>query len=343
MITPHFEVSQDADFVEIRIRVPHLRMEDGEFYVQEHEFKFHLRPYFLRLTFRQLLTEDGRETASYDAAAGVLTVRIPKATPGEHFDDLGMLSELLRKPERAAARRGGPMIEVLSSTDNADGEEGEEGGDDDLDEAIAADAEVEQALPCVDALCGRVRYGFNDAYTGVFVGLEAEGVVQLREPERAEPRERRAARLEAEEAAFDADHYIADLMDDEQVQAALRYQPWWCLPPPAGTRAGGAAGDDAGGEAEGASNGAAGGVAGGEAAAERARPHDDEGEGVWLPLGSEEQQQLLQLPLKEFLMGAAQAQRARCGLADLLFAYCYDARTTEGGASRWKLRAAPPG
>ena len=25
-------------------------MEDGEFYVQEHEFKFHLRPYFLRLT-----------------------------------------------------------------------------------------------------------------------------------------------------------------------------------------------------------------------------------------------------------------------------------------------------
>ena len=68
MITPHFEVSQDADFVEIRIRVPHLRMEDGEFYVQEHEFKFHLRPYFLRLTFRQLLTEDGRETASYDAA-----------------------------------------------------------------------------------------------------------------------------------------------------------------------------------------------------------------------------------------------------------------------------------
>ena len=113
MITPHFEVSQDADFVTIRIRVPHAHMEDGEFYVQDHEFKFHLRPYFLRLTFRQLLAEDGREAATYDAAAGILPVRVPKATPGEHFDDLGMLSELLRKPDRSAAPRRAPRRTAL--------------------------------------------------------------------------------------------------------------------------------------------------------------------------------------------------------------------------------------
>ena len=177
MITPHFEVSQDADFVTIRIRVPHVHMEDGEFYVQDHEFKFHLRPYFLRLTFRQLLTEDGREAATYDAAAGVLTVRVPKATPGEHFDDLGMLSELLRKPDRSAAPKRGPLIEVMSST-TAEGAEGEDDAceDDedeaDMDEAIAADCEVDQALPSADALLGRVRYGFNDAYSAVFIGLE---------------------------------------------------------------------------------------------------------------------------------------------------------------------------
>ena len=250
MITPHFEVSQDADFVTIRIRVPHVHMEDGEFYVQDHEFKFHLRPYFLRLTFRQLLTEDGREAATYDAAAGVLSVRVPKATPGEHFDDLGMLSELLRKPDRSAPKRG-PLIEVMSST-TAEGAEGagdaceDDDDEDDMDEAIAADCEVDQALPSADALLGRVRYGFNDAYSAVFVGLEDEGVLQLKDPERATPQERRAARLQAEDGAFDPDHYIADLMDDDQVQAALRHTPWWSKPAPAAPAARAAASMPAG-------------------------------------------------------------------------------------------------
>ena len=66
MITPHFELSQDEAFVHVRIRLPHLRAkEDGEFYVLDNEFKFFLRPYFLRLTFRQQLVEDGRERAEH--------------------------------------------------------------------------------------------------------------------------------------------------------------------------------------------------------------------------------------------------------------------------------------
>ena len=63
--------------------------------------------------------------ATYDAAAGVVSVRVPKASPGEHFDDLGMLSELLRKPDRSAAPKRGPLIEVMSST-TAEGAEGED-------------------------------------------------------------------------------------------------------------------------------------------------------------------------------------------------------------------------
>ena len=65
-------------------------------------------------------------------------------------------------------------------------------------------------------------------------------------------------------------------------------------------------------------------------------------EGGWLALGSEEQQALLQLPRKEFLMDLPEAQRARCGLLDLLFAYCYDCRATEGDPtveSGWTVRA----
>ena len=66
----------------MRIRIAHLRADEGEFYVDGHEFKFYLRPYFLRLTFKQSLVEDGREEAKHDASDGMLTCRLPKATPG---------------------------------------------------------------------------------------------------------------------------------------------------------------------------------------------------------------------------------------------------------------------
>ena len=48
LITPHFELSQDDEFVLVRIKLPHLKADEGEFYVCDREFKFHLKPYFLR-------------------------------------------------------------------------------------------------------------------------------------------------------------------------------------------------------------------------------------------------------------------------------------------------------
>ena len=98
-LTPHFTLSQDDAFVHVRIRVPHLRAStEGEFYVLDREFKFFLRPYFLRLTFQQSLVEDGRERAEHDLSSGMLTVWLPKATHGERFEGLDMLTELLRRP-----------------------------------------------------------------------------------------------------------------------------------------------------------------------------------------------------------------------------------------------------
>jgi len=94
MITPHCEVSQHADCVEIRIKVPHLRMEDGEFYVQDNEFKFHLKPYFVRLTFRQQLLEDVLETATYDATAGGCRARDAETCIGRHVRSRSSASKL---------------------------------------------------------------------------------------------------------------------------------------------------------------------------------------------------------------------------------------------------------
>lgn len=48
-----------------------------------------------------------------------------------------------------------------------------------------------------------------------------------------------------------------------------------------------------------------------------------------------------QLPRKEFLLDGQQRRQALCGLVDLLFAYAYDVRTTDGEPtveSGWTIR-----
>ena len=85
-------------------------------------FKCHVRPYYLSLTFKQLLQEGGEKVcvrassccalehlnlhqkpapltgalqARWDVDNNEMTVVIPKATPGQHFDNLYMLTQLL--------------------------------------------------------------------------------------------------------------------------------------------------------------------------------------------------------------------------------------------------------
>mmetsp|Transcript_23702 Transcript_23702/g.49637 ORF Transcript_23702/g.49637 Transcript_23702/m.49637 type:complete len:464 (+) Transcript_23702:282-1673(+) len=329
MLTPHFELSQDADFVYVRIRLPHLRTDDGEFYIEGNIFKFYLKPYFLRLTFGEQLLEDGRERAEYDAAAEILTVWLPKAEPGKSFSDLNMLTELLRKQPaggkstasgQQAASSAQPLIEVLSSTNEEDiapehdgDARGDAGSDMELDMPPELDIEAEQEFPTPLSPSQRRAYGFNDSYSAVFVGLEEAELLQIPQPEVLQPAERTAARLAAEDAAFSSDHYMADYMEDDEVRAALSYVPWW------------AALADAPSE-EGSTEFTVG---------------PEVNTRAWPENGSEEQHFLLQLPRKEFLLSGRMQRRALCGLVDLLYAYCYDVRTTLGEhtvESGWTLR-----
>ena len=294
MITPHFELTQDTDFVVVRIRLPHLKVDAGELCVIGCEFKFHLRPYFLRLTFRHPLVEDGRERAVNDISSGVLTVWLPKETPGLHFEGLDMLTELLRRP----SARARPLIQVMDTSEQPGDQEDEAEGEDEDEDDVGWLAEAEQQAPPLLTSGSAVSYGFNAAYAGVFAGLEEEEVLQLPLPEATDTGGRRSGRMAAEEAAFDVEHYIADFMEDDLAQAAIAFEPWW---------AGAAASEDAG------SAGSAGGPG-----------------SACFGIGSEHQAALLQLPRKEFLLNTAARRRALCGLVDLLFAYAYDTRTTEG-------------
>jgi protein SHQ1 len=55
-----------------------------------------LKPYFLKLTFSQsLLEEGGNNKATYDVDKNELVCTVTKLNPGEHFEDLDMITKLL--------------------------------------------------------------------------------------------------------------------------------------------------------------------------------------------------------------------------------------------------------
>jgi protein SHQ1 len=48
MITPQFQLDQNDEYIIVKIHCPLIKAQDVEFYVEGTEFKFYVRPYFLR-------------------------------------------------------------------------------------------------------------------------------------------------------------------------------------------------------------------------------------------------------------------------------------------------------
>jgi len=61
------------------------------------------------------IIEDGREKATYNIKTSEVTVSIPKETPGEFFEDLGLLTNLMAKSKKEEEKNN-PLIEVLYIT-----------------------------------------------------------------------------------------------------------------------------------------------------------------------------------------------------------------------------------
>jgi protein SHQ1 len=230
MITPKFNLHQDDTFVFAEIQAPHIKASEVEFVIDGATFTLHCKPYFLKLNFEQQLTQDGRETASYNIDAGLMTCTLPKAVPGQHFDNLDMITKLLtsRAPTRATA--GPPGIEVV-------------GGDSDSDsdsEWYKQPFPVAQVVTAASLSCAAdgvdIRvfersscYGFGNRYKGLFADLEADmEVLAGKSFDASSASERRQQRCAQEEAAFDVDAYMNDTYDpDDDVHAFLAFQAPW--------------------------------------------------------------------------------------------------------------------
>ncbi|XP_031701508.1 protein SHQ1 homolog isoform X2 [Anarrhichthys ocellatus] len=300
MITPAFDLSQDPEFLILSIRVPYTRTSEFDLYIDGTDFKFFAKPYFLRLSLPGRIVEDGREKAKFDIDKGLVTLRVPKETSGEHFEGLQMLTSLLAPKGSRSAK---PLIEDLSAGG------GEGAGDDDEDEDEEDfDWQVEQEVykeSSEEELGVLQKYGFGNQRCGVFARLQEElsDVTDVKNPEGTTAAERRQGRLHAEESAFSPDHYLADLFEDDEIKGLLKFRPWWEKPSPS--------------------------------------TEQEEEEVAAVSFTDDEKEQLRKFTNRSYLLDKTSRHQVWLGLVDVLLAYCYEARSTEGEhnvESPWTIR-----
>ncbi|XP_006819470.1 protein SHQ1 homolog [Saccoglossus kowalevskii] len=295
MLTPAFEISQDDSFLNIIIKAKFAKVADTEMYIDGDEFKFYSKPYYLRLNLPGRIVEDGRETANYDINTGYFNIRIPKENPGENFDGLDMLTKLLAPKGKTSAAQ--PLIQVVGETSCVD-----DGEEEEFDWQI----EQEQNQEIQDTVISDVKYGFANLRSGVFKTLmdELSGAVDIPDPDNTGHSKRRKQRIEDEREHFDEAHYLADLYDDAIIQQILEYQPTWNEQ---------------------------------YKQLKSKEKQNTEKQSVYcvdesiVPFSEEEKEQMIKLPKKEYLsMDQETHSIVYFGLVDIIFAYIYNHRSTEG-------------
>ncbi|XP_071349880.1 protein SHQ1 homolog isoform X2 [Trachinotus anak] len=179
-------------------------------------------------------------------------------------------------------------------------------GDEEEDDDEEFDWQVEQEVymeSSEEELRALQKYGFGNQRSGVFARLQEElsDVIDIGNPEGTTAAERRQARLEAEASAFSPDHYLADLFEDDEVKGLLKFRPWWTKLSPS---------------------------------------TEQEGEAAVL-FTDDEKEQLRKFTNRSYLLDKTSRHHAWLSLADVLLAYSYEVRSTEGEhnvESPWTIR-----
>ncbi|XP_031548926.1 protein SHQ1 homolog [Actinia tenebrosa] len=319
MLTPAFDLSQDENFVIVTIKTPYVKISDVDFFIDGNEFKFYVKPYFLRLNLPGKIVEDGQEGATYDVEKVIFFLKLPKLHQGEHFEGLDMLTSLLSP--RKKTKMNQPLIEVIN-----DDSKPSEINDDSSDENSDFDWEIEQVL-CeddvsldLDCKSEEGKYGFANKKKGIFDKRQEElyEISDVPDPESISFHERRLARLAAEDLNFDPGHYFADFFDEETIQPFLEYSPPW---------------DEEYKEyQEKLKSISADNLLSAEEeqlknlSKSKFTPADE----TKVLFTEEEKDNLRHLPNKEYILDEPVQLSLLLGLVDIIFAYAYNHRTTEG-------------
>lgn len=309
MLTPSFSVTQDDEFIHISVKVSHIRFSAKaiEMVANSDVFVFSLPPYYLRLRLPFSVVDDERSHSEFDSKNGCVNIRLPKEIKGQFFPDLDLAAKLLARTGPAPAAPAKPLIEELDVTNNistdtaADSEKLEA-------EAQAHDWEIEQQVS-EDQILG-AHYGFNGAYNQI-VGVSMSNgndINELGDPESAAPNDRVLERLIKENIKFDPEYYAADYImekhpspDDDKAFGGImawknpstrQFMQWYKQ--------------------------------------QRLVEESQRDQHMPVEFTKEEQEKMVQLPRKTYLVDESYKPQLYALIASLLFAYHYDLRENEG-------------
>lgn len=203
MLTPRFKLTQDENHVYINVHAPYTNIGDTEIDVDGENFLFVSSPYFLRLRLPGKIVDDERSKGSYICDSGEFNLTFDKATPGEYFENLDMITSLLAP--RDIPDMNPDLVEMLE------------------DDGITLENDNENSN------LNKYSYGFANKITTEFndIGSEFPQIFELRTPENVPVNERNDLRIQHENNKFSSDHYLADYFDEELLEPYLSTKTSW--------------------------------------------------------------------------------------------------------------------
>ena len=242
MIRPIFNVSQDDNFIYIEARIKYVKISDFEYFIEDNNFRFTLKPYYLNINLPgKLNSESKNNNFSYEPENQKLICKIEKLNICENFPNLEFISTLYEnksKGENDKALSNNKSIfskieEKITNNDNDDNLK------DNLKKIkIKSNKELNDYLfntytdeknkiknkrnEGIEELKGitnidEFKYGFNNNFSDVF-DKRKEELIELCDlnPKEIPINRRFLYKLEKENNDFVPERYITDLFLDDK-------------------------------------------------------------------------------------------------------------------------------
>nr|VZI29383.1 unnamed protein product [Spirometra erinaceieuropaei] len=209
------------DCLLVKLHIPLGDLGNSELLVEDGILYFSAPPYYLRLELPGDVLE-AEDHIKLELEKGDLLVTLTKATPGDFFRDLDLLSKFIIKPTKTDQS---PLKCGIKMLDTSVEKEPEDHKYEWFNRLEKSEDEESSFIQLVS-----YSYGFANSKQGLFTSKEELSLpIDLPDPDHCPPSKRRTLQLRSVQDHFSPEHYIADFCEPEAAAAALsEVVPWMC-------------------------------------------------------------------------------------------------------------------